>query len=122
MIRRKILIADSSEDARSAVAEALRERFKGVQIVEAADGADALDRLAEGGVVVVVTALGLARIGGDELVRIAREHDYAAEFVVLTGDPFAPDLIHGARVFRKPDDVLALVGHVCRLLRRGRAA
>lgn len=115
---RKILIVDSDEEMRAALADVSRANLRGMSYVEASNGVEALDRLAEGGVAVVVTALCLDLINGAELVRAARAYDYAVDFVLVTGHPYtgplAPD---GVAVFRKPFEGAQLVEHVRALLR-----
>ena len=70
MAEKRILTVDDSESVRSLVSSALRRA--GFDVVEAVDGADALDKV-DGGFDMVITDINMPNIGGIELLELLRE-------------------------------------------------
>ena len=70
MAEKRILTVDDSVSVRSLVSSALRQA--GFDVVEAVDGADALDKV-EGGFDMVITDINMPNIGGIELIGRLRE-------------------------------------------------
>jgi len=78
-----VLLVEDDPDLRRALGLVLRAR--GLSVSEAADGASALERLAEGGFDAVVADLGLPDLEGTELLGRLREAAPGTRLVVLTG-------------------------------------
>ncbi len=78
----RILVADDEEGVRSFVAEALER--EGHEVVQAADGAEALAAAREEPFDVVITDLQMPRLDGMSLVRALRTEQPDVELVVLT--------------------------------------
>jgi two-component system chemotaxis response regulator CheY len=73
MAEKRILTVDDSGSVRSLVSQALRQA--GFDVVEAVDGADALDKI-EGGVDLVITDVNMPNMSGLELLaRLRARHD-----------------------------------------------
>lgn len=70
MAEKRILTVDDSVSVRSLVSSALRQA--GFDVVEAVDGADALDKVG-GGFDMVITDINMPNIGGIELLGLLRE-------------------------------------------------
>ncbi|HML52959.1 MAG TPA: response regulator [Solidesulfovibrio magneticus] len=70
MAEKRILTVDDSVSVRSLVSSALRQA--GFDVVEAVDGADALDKV-DGGFDMVITDINMPNIGGIELLGLLRE-------------------------------------------------
>ena len=70
MAEKRILAVDDSVSVRSLVSSALRQA--GFDVVEAVDGADALDKVG-GGFDMVITDINMPNIGGIELLGLLRE-------------------------------------------------
>lgn len=70
MAEKRILTVDDSGSVRSLVSCALRQA--GFDVVEAVDGADALDKV-DGGFDMVITDINMPNIGGIELLELLRE-------------------------------------------------
>lgn len=69
MAEKRILTVDDSGSVRSLVSSALREA--GFDVVEAVDGADALEKI-KGGIDLVITDVNMPNIGGLELLTLLR--------------------------------------------------
>ncbi len=84
---RSILVVDDEAMLRSLVARAFRER--GYQVVEAADGAEALDasRTASPPFDLVVTDSRMPELDGPRLVQRLREADPTLPIIHLSGSP-----------------------------------
>lgn len=122
--RAPILVVDDDVGSRS-LARAVLER-KGYPVLEAADGVEALERLADAGAVALaVVDLEMPGMGGRELVRALR-HAPGAErtaIIVLTGtaDPeVEADLMEAGAddYLRKPLDPRPFLARVSATLRR----
>ncbi|QAZ67883.1 response regulator [Solidesulfovibrio carbinolicus] len=70
MAEKRILTVDDSVSVRSLVSSALRQA--GFDVVEAVDGADALDKVG-GGFDMVITDINMPNIGGIELLGLLRD-------------------------------------------------
>lgn len=83
MAEKRILTVDDSESVRSLVSSALRQA--GFDVVEAVDGADALDKVS-GGFDLVITDINMPNIGGIELLAQlrARQDTRFTPVLVLT--------------------------------------
>lgn len=65
----KVLVVDDSAILRRRVVRALRDAgYRDAEVIEAADGGEALGRLEEGGVTLVLSDLEMPRMGGEELL------------------------------------------------------
>lgn len=71
MSEKRILTVDDSGSVRALVSQALRDA--GFAVVEAVDGADALDKVA--GVDMVITDVNMPNMGGLELLACLRERE-----------------------------------------------
>lgn len=110
----RVALADDDPGFREAAAEALRER--GLEVVEAVDGATLLAAIRRGGITLVVTDLLMPGLAGSDVIGMCRGAGDAVPFIVVTG---APDAIAelasgtpGVTVLRKPftrDALLAAV-------------
>ena len=78
----RILVAEDEDGIRSFLAEALEA--EGHEVVQAADGREALDRLAGSAFHLLITDLRMPRMDGMELVRRARGDQAEMEVIVLT--------------------------------------
>jgi CheY-like chemotaxis protein len=83
MTDKRILIVEDDADIREALAEAMADA--GAEVVVAADGVDALDRLREGPrPSVILLDLRLPRLGGDEFLREMRSDPRFEHVPVIT--------------------------------------
>lgn len=81
--RRRILIVEDDPDIREALAEAMRSA--GADVVVAADGVDALDRLRAGPrPAVILLDLRMPRLGGQEFLRELRSDPRFDRLPVIT--------------------------------------
>ena len=78
----KILIADDEESIRSIIAEVLED--EGYKVDTAANGQEALDKVHEGGISVVVTDIRMPEMTGIELLEKVKEHDEKIEVIIMT--------------------------------------
>ena len=78
-----VLVVDDSALVRSFVAAHLRRA--GYVVLEAKDGAEALELFKSQPVQVVITDVGMPRLGGLGLLAVLREHEAAPEVILLTG-------------------------------------
>lgn len=103
---RRILIVEEDADIRSALADAMRE--SGAEVVVAADGVDALERLREGPCpAVILLNLRLPRLGGKEFLAAVRADARFEHVPVITMTAGASRAEGGDIVARlhKPFDV-----------------
>ena len=86
MIRKKVLLVEDNDYVRQLVSLILRAR--GYSVVEAVNGRDALDKLTEGDVKMVITDLGMPQMDGIEFIRELRKKPAyrALPVVVLTSE------------------------------------
>lgn len=82
MAGERILIVDDEENARTALAELLRE--EGYRVDTAADGIKALSKIEELAPDLLVTDLKMPGLGGLELLAKARERDPDCSVIVMT--------------------------------------
>src|SRR4051794_3969523 len=80
--KERILVVDDEQNARTALRTLLGE--EGYEIAEAADGEDALQKIADLDPAVVLTDMRMPRMDGLTLIRKAREAGSNAAFVVMT--------------------------------------
>lgn len=117
MIKGKILIVESDEDVRAAVAEYLRRKLRVTVLEAAVVDVKAIDLLHDAPDVIVTNLMPDEPIGC-ALYNAAEELGCKARFVVLTGDPYGPDRFGKVRVFRKPHELGRMADHVRTLLPR----
>lgn len=121
-----ILIVDDVEAVRVSLSEALRGA--GYNPVCASSGQEALARLAQGRIAVVVTDIWMTGIDGLKLIKLIRDTDRELPIIAMTGG--GPRLtietagalaeVWGAeRVFVKPFDEDILIGVIDTILQRG---
>ena len=110
-----ILVVDDSREVRRVVARTLREA--GYSVLEADDGAVAMQILERGGVDIdlVLTDIKMPRMDGVELGRRIVEGNWQVPVLYMSGDPGAAG-DPPARLLRKPFSMSLLVGVVHRLL------
>jgi len=86
VIRKKVLLVEDDDYVRQLVSLILRAR--GYSVVEAVNGRDALDKLTEGEVKMVITDLGMPQMDGIEFIRELRKKPAyrALPVVVLTSE------------------------------------
>jgi CheY-like chemotaxis protein len=110
-----ILVVEDSREVRRVVAQALREAA--YSVLEAEDGAVALQILERGGVDVnlVLTDIKMPRMDGVELGRRIGEGNWQVPVLYMSGDPGAAG-DPPAPLLRKPFSMSLLVGVVDRLL------
>ena len=80
--KERILVVDDEQNARAALRTLLGE--EGYEIAEAADGEEALLKIAELDPAVVLTDVRMPKMDGITLIRKARENGSPAAFVVMT--------------------------------------
>lgn len=91
----RILVVDDEAVFRGVLAKELTR--KGWRVEEAADGAEALGKLASRAYDVVLLDLNMPRLGGMETLRAAKDRDIDAEVIVLTGQGTIPSAIEAIR-------------------------
>ncbi len=108
----RLLVVDDEQNARQALATLLAE--EGFEVAQAADGAQALERLGEFGPDVVLSDVRMPQMDGITLVQRAREAGHGASFVIMTAfatiDVAVQAMRAGAENFLvKPLDVSAVL-------------
>jgi putative two-component system response regulator len=104
----RVLVAEDDATVRRVLAALLPpERF---EVVEAADGAEALERFREGGAALVLSDLQMPRMGGIELLREVRAVDDTVAFIVLTGAGTVENAVEALRL--QADDYLLKPFHL----------
>lgn len=83
-IRRKVLVADDDPDVRGVIAEYLTTR--GLDVIQAANGLEALLQVKRGAPKAVVLDVQMPRLGGLEAIPRIRAFDPSIVIVVITGD------------------------------------
>lgn len=84
MASRTILVADDESLFRTSVVDSLRARFKGVRVLDAADGDEALAILGREAVDVIVTDLKMPGRSGAELVAHIASHRLPVQVIVVS--------------------------------------
>jgi len=84
MAERRILITDDEALFRTSAAESLRSRFRGVEVLEAEDGAAALAVIARLPVDVLITDLQMPNLGGIEVVARISSHRMPIQIIVVS--------------------------------------
>jgi two-component system, response regulator, stage 0 sporulation protein F len=90
-----LLIVDDDDTVRASLGDALR--MDGLRVSEAADGQEALDRLAGDAVDLVLSDVRMPGLDGLELLRRLRERAPAVEVVLMTAYDDPPVLAAAAR-------------------------
>lgn len=115
---KKILVIDDSETVRLQVRHALDGA--GYEVVDAVDGVEGLERIAEGGFSLVLCDVNMPRMGGLEMLREAQLRGTTIPILMLTTEG-QPSLIKRAREYGakgwivkpfKPELLLAAVAKV----------
>ena len=83
----RIAVADDDHELRTLIAELLRER--GLDVVEASDGATLLGLLHRGGISLVVTDLWMPRLTGSDVIQLRRSSGDTTPFILITAAPSA---------------------------------
>lgn len=91
----KILVVDDSRMVRSQVTLALVDA--GFEVVEACDGRDALQKLDDGGVSLVVCDINMPNMDGIEFLDRLRTKPFRAPPVVMLTTEGQPDLVQRAK-------------------------
>lgn len=94
MIGRRILVTDDEPLFRTSAADSLRARFRGVEVLEAEDGAAALAVMSRMPVDVLITDLHMPNLGGIELVARISSHRMPVQIVVVSA--YITDQTRGA--------------------------
>jgi two-component system response regulator HydG len=119
-----VLVVDDEAGVRFMLRETLRSAA-GVEVEEAVDGVEALERLAASPCDLVVTDLRMPRMDGLELVRRLAGQPHAPRVIVITAhgsERFAVEAMKAGAYdyFRKPfemDELLAVVGRALEAVR-----
>ena len=100
--RKTILVVEDDRDLRQVFRDALK--YAGYDVVEAADGPEALEAIAEAPPALVILDIGLRTLDGlsvrDEIAADARTRDIPV--IVVTGMQVDVDRLNATRVLRKP--------------------
>ena len=123
--RSHILLVDDDERLRTAAGKVLAA--EGYHVVSAANGREALERLKQEAVALVVSDLRLPDLDGLELLKLVREHRPEAEVVMITGHGSVAKAVEAMRLgaydfIEKPLDSAALLKTVGKALERQRLA
>lgn len=121
----RVLLVEDDDDNRELMGEVLEAA--GFVVTSAASGAEGLRRLAESGIDVVVTDVGMPGMGGLEMARAARELAPRVPVVVVTGWAERDDIARARghdvdAVLVKPVDPDALTATVNELVLAGKSA
>ncbi|MFQ6133059.1 MAG: PleD family two-component system response regulator, partial [Armatimonadota bacterium] len=81
MSAKTVLVVDDEAPVRMAAAEALERA--GFQVLQAADGKEALERVAEGGCDLVVLDVIMPEVGGWDVLRALRKDEATQELPVI---------------------------------------
>lgn len=117
----RILLVEDEQDIRSLMA--LHLRREGLELVEAADGDEALRALQQGAWSVLVFDWMLPGMNGLELIRAVRQQDPKTPILMVTAKAEAADIVLGLETgaddyLVKPFEVPVLLARVRALLRR----
>jgi len=94
MNRRRLLLVDDDQDLRKTLLEQL-SHYREFDVVEAATGAEALDKARDGHTDLVLLDVGLPDMDGREAVKIMRREGFKSPIVMLTGHDTDSDEILG---------------------------
>ena len=117
----RVLVADDDAELRGAVAHSLA--LEGMSVDEAASGAEALTKLAEGGVDLLVTDVVMPDLNGVQAAAMARTAGVELPILVMTGrrEPWIAESVHRlqcADLLYKPFSLDELIEHAKGLLAR----
>jgi DNA-binding NtrC family response regulator len=118
---RRVLVVEDLDDARESLQELL-ELALSVQVDTAADGARALEMLAEQPYALIITDLRMPRAGGMRLLREVREGPHPCPVIVVTGHGSVKEAVEAMRLgaydfLTKPLDPQQFIVLVDRVLR-----
>jgi EAL domain-containing protein (putative c-di-GMP-specific phosphodiesterase class I) len=91
----RVLLVDDDPELRRAIARTLERA--GLDVVTAEDGQRAAGLLSEESFDVVLTDVAMPKMGGIELLRVARERDLEIPILLMTGAPDVNSAIHAVR-------------------------
>ena len=119
---KRVLIVDDRDELRAFLADAIQSADRGLEILRAADGEEALALLAAHGADLVITDLDMPVMNGVELIRHLRASPPTPPIVVISGA--STDWIAGAMAdelrdlpfLRKPLSLSELIATVNTLL------
>lgn len=116
-----IMLVDDEPAVRNVLARALRR--EGYSIIDAQDGIEAIDMLADGlssPVHLLITDLNMPRLGGLDLARRVRDANWVRRVIFMTGDVTLDTLSDGdeSALLWKPFNLQSLVGTVRDMLAR----
>ena len=113
---RSILVVEDDPNIREVLCELLRS--EGYPVVSAADGAEALEKLATiPRPTLVLLDLMMPRVDGWQVLKIMREQDHLAPvpIIITSATADARSGLHGANeIIKKPYDVNSLLGLVAK--------
>ena len=114
----RVLLVDDEPDVRLVYTKALRRL--GCEVVQATDGADAVDKLRESSFDLILSDISMPRLSGTAFLRAVRERDLDVPVVLMTGSPSLDTAVsaveYGAfRYLIKPVDLDTLT----QVVRRG---
>jgi DNA-binding NtrC family response regulator len=123
----RILIVDDEPATVEVCAHALRS-IEAAEIVVQASGRDALARIGDGGVDLLITDLRMPDLNGLELMKLAHERDADLPVVILTGFPSVETAVEGLKAGARdyltkpfhPEELLRTVEQVLDHRRPGR--
>jgi DNA-binding NtrC family response regulator len=94
-IRARVLVVDDEDRFRKTISRILTD--KGFDVDEAANGVDALDKLAQGGFDVVLLDMKMPQLGGEETFKSIVSQGLDVETICLTGHVSAQDAMEMIR-------------------------
>jgi DNA-binding NtrC family response regulator len=95
--RRRVLIADAGEQGRGQLQQWLQAE-PDLEVQTTADGREALLRLLEGDVTLLLTELRLPHADGFQILKEVRQHDLPVTVIVLTAFGSTEDAVHAMRL------------------------
>ncbi len=121
--RSTVLIVDDERGTRESLRMILSSEY---EVLQAHDGAEALERLAAGGVDLVTLDLNMPGMKGEDVMRVIRAEHPQVALIIITGcgsvESAAEGIRHGiCDYLQKPFDVVQVTASVTRALERQRA-
>jgi DNA-binding NtrC family response regulator len=97
-LRRRILIVEDQVETREAFQSLLEMALDGVDVDQAADGAEAIERLLERPYSLVITDLRMPRLGGMKLIQQIQERRLPVTVIVTTGHGSIQEAVEAMRL------------------------